>query len=411
LDADGEEACLRRTASRELLEETGISVAPEAFLAAGRRLSPPFTPVRFDSLMFVAFPAALTEPRPATPELEEVAWERPGDLVARWRELEIRIAPPVLPLIAALAEISASASDEEIARSLVRVNTFPDEVGPRIEFVPGVFLVPQRTRTLPPATTTNCYLVGSEEFLVVDPGSEESGERDRLENQVALREKAGARARAVVLTHHHADHVDGARHIAARRSLEVWAHEETLSRWSWAAGSPKETRARSLVDDETIALAGGERFRVLHTPGHAPGHIALFEETRGSLFAGDLVSGVSTVLLDSEPGSLDRYLESIRRLRDLPARTMFPGHGPPMIDPPRALQAVLDHRAEREARILASLVEMPRTLDEVVRHAYADTPGADPALAARQASVHLERLEARGRVRQSGARWEIVEAA
>jgi glyoxylase-like metal-dependent hydrolase (beta-lactamase superfamily II)/8-oxo-dGTP pyrophosphatase MutT (NUDIX family) len=410
LEREGEEACLRRTAARELREETGIQVAPEEFVPAGRRQSPPFTPVRFDSLMFVAFRSILPA-QPSTPELEDVAWKRPADLVRRFREMEIRIAPPVLPLLAALAEAPASAPDEEIARALVLANTFPDDVGPRIEFVPDVFLVPQRTPTLLPATTTNCYLVGRGELLVIDPGSKEPDECTRLRNQLALREGAGATARAIVLTHHHADHVGGALDLARERGLEVWAHPETFSRWSDADDAAKGPGIRELADDDAIPLSGGERMRVLHTPGHAPGHVAMFEEMRGSLFAGDLVSGISTVLIDAGAGSLDRYLGSIRRLRDLPARTLFPAHGPPMTDPPRALQAVLDHRAEREARILAALADSPRSLDEIVARAYADTPDADPALAARQASAHLARLEERGRVRRAGGRWGVARPA
>jgi glyoxylase-like metal-dependent hydrolase (beta-lactamase superfamily II) len=120
------------------------------------------------------------------------------------------------------------------------------------------------------------------------------------------------------------------------------------------------------------------------------------------------VSGVSTVLIDAAPGALDAYLASLETLRDLPARTLFPAHGPPMIDPKRALQAALDHRAEREARILEALADGPKEVAAIVRRAYDDTPGADPSLAARQALVHLARLESTGRVRRAGNSWALV---
>jgi 8-oxo-dGTP pyrophosphatase MutT (NUDIX family) len=100
-DAD---AALRRTASRELHEETGIEVAPGAFLAAGRRATPPFAPRGFDSRMLLAALEGTPAPRPSEPqELLDLGWTRPADLLGRWRALEIRVAPPVLPIVAELA--------------------------------------------------------------------------------------------------------------------------------------------------------------------------------------------------------------------------------------------------------------------------------------------------------------------
>ncbi len=402
LARDGEDACLRRTGVRELREETGLDVSPDALRPAGRRISPPFTPVRFDSLIYTAdFP----DPPPAPSgngELEELAWVDPAELVRRWRALEIRVAPPVLPMLFALAAAPRGADGAALARAVQAANTFPEEEGPRIEFVPGVHLVPQRTPTLPPATTTNCYLVGSGRMVVVDPGSADPLERERLRRQIARRRDEGAEPVAIVLTHHHADHTGGAAALAAEMTLPVWAHEETLARW----GEWPSSGVRALREGEVIPLDEGERLRVLFTPGHAPGHVALLEESRGSLFAGDLVSGVSTVLIDAAPGSLDRYLASLGRLLEYPMRTVFPAHGPPAIDPLRTLRGVLEHRTDRERRILEAVTGGARDLDRITSLAYADTPGADPALAARQAEAHLDRLERLGRVRRRGNAWE-----
>ncbi len=403
LASAGEDACLRRTGARELREETGLDVAPEALRSAGRRISPPFTPVRFDSLMYTAdFP----DPPPApcgNGELEELAWVAPAELVRRWRALEIRVAPPLLPMLFALAAAARDADGAALARAVEDANTFPEEEGPRVEFVPGVHLVPLRTATLPPATTTNCYLAGTGRMVVIDPGSAAPREREMLRRQIARRRAEGAEPVAIVLTHHHGDHTAGAAPLAAEMRLPVWAHEETLARW----GERPESGVRALREGEVIPLDAGERLRVLFTPGHAPGHVALLEESRGSLFAGDLVSGVSTVLIDAAPGSLDRYLASLGRLLEYPMRTVFPGHGPPAIDPLRTLRGVLEHRADRERRVLEAVAGGARSVERIRELAYADTPGADPALAARQAEAHLDRLERLGRVRRAGEGWEL----
>jgi glyoxylase-like metal-dependent hydrolase (beta-lactamase superfamily II)/8-oxo-dGTP pyrophosphatase MutT (NUDIX family) len=407
VEAEGPDAVLRRTAARELLEETGITARPEELRAAGRRVTPPFSPRRFESPMYVTWRDVPEEPSPEDPgELLDLQWARPRDLVERWRRLEIRIAPPVLPMLDGLAEASAAGEGiDEIVARLTDINDDMEADGPRIEFVPDVFMIPLATPTLPPATHTNCYLVGSRDFLVLDPGSDDPEEIARLLRHVRRREAStGGRAAGVVLTHHHVDHVGGAAAVAGELGVPVRAHAETWRRWGGGGGLAAERRIE-LRDGETIELDGGERLRVLHTPGHAAGHVALRDDPTGTLFAGDLVSGVSTILIDSAPGSLDAYLESLERIRDSGATTLFPAHGPPLISPAKAVQRVIDHRAEREGRILDAVREGATSLDEIARRAYADTPDAPPGLASAQTAAHLERLERRGAVRAIGSGW------
>ncbi|MEW2381968.1 MBL fold metallo-hydrolase [Micromonospora sp. NPDC047707] len=85
------------------------------------------------------------------------------------------------------------------------------------------------------------------------------------------------------------------------------------------------TRTRSLADGDLLDL-GDHALTVLHLPGHSPGSIALFDESDGTLFSGDVV--YDDVLLDSLPGSdTEHYARSLRRLRNLPVRLTHPGHG------------------------------------------------------------------------------------
>ncbi|HET9887081.1 MAG TPA: MBL fold metallo-hydrolase, partial [bacterium] len=325
----------------------------------------------------------------------------PAKLLQRWHMLAIRVAPPLLPIFKELAKVKEDETLDEIARRVEQINSAMEEDGPRIEFVPDVLMIPVKTSTLPPATHTNCYLLGKREIIVLDPGCSTAAELARLSRHVKRRIAEGTTVHSICLTHHHEDHAGGAELLAQEFGVPVIAHEETLKRLA------KPTLpSQPLKDREMIELSGGERVRALHTPGHAAGHLAYYEEMQRSLFAGDLVSGISTIVIDPLPGSLDRYLKSLERIRELDAHTVFPGHGPPMIDPRRSIQEVLDHRAGREAKILDAVREGALHLEEIVRRAYADTPEADPRLAQLQSQAHLERLEAQGYLRRERDEWK-----
>jgi glyoxylase-like metal-dependent hydrolase (beta-lactamase superfamily II)/8-oxo-dGTP pyrophosphatase MutT (NUDIX family) len=401
-----EDACLRRTAARELREETGLRAAPAELLDAGRRVTPPFFPRRFDTLMYLAGFPSERDPAPEAPgEMDDLHWTAPADAMRRWRALEIRVAPPLIPMLQELERVTDPEPSAVAARLRERNAAMESGDGPHIEFVPDVLMVPLETDTLPPATTTNAYLVGAGDVLVLDPGGRGT-EAERLVRHVRRRlAETGGRPAGIVLTHHHGDHVGGAAAAARALGVPVHAHPETWSRWPGGEGLRAAGLARELREGEVLALSGGERLRALHTPGHAPGHLALLEQTRGSLFAGDLVSGLSTILIDSGPGEFDRFLASLERIRDAGARTLFPGHGPPMISPAGDVQAVLDHRRGREERIVAALARGARSAEEIAREAYADTPEAPPSLAAAQVLANLDSLARRGLVRREGGRW------
>lgn len=85
--------------------------------------------------------------------------------------------------------------------------------------------------------------------------------------------------------------------------------------------------ARRLREGDLLEV-GDVAMRVLHLPGHSPGSIALWDEGRARLFSGDVV--YDDELLDQLDGAdIEAYVESMRRLLDLPVETVYPGHGPP----------------------------------------------------------------------------------
>jgi glyoxylase-like metal-dependent hydrolase (beta-lactamase superfamily II) len=98
-------------------------------------------------------------------------------------------------------------------------------------------------------------------------------------------------------------------------------------------------------------------------------------------------------------GNMRDYLATLARLRALDALTLIPGHGPPHRGVARLFDALIEHRRLRESQILRALASGPLTEAALVKQVYADTPGADPALAAKTLAGHLEKLVDEGRVR------------
>src|SRR5262249_26246073 len=130
---------------------------------------------------------------------------------------------------------------------------------------PWIRVLPLRTPTLPPATRTNCYIVGeSARAVVIDPATPWSDQQEEFDAYVDAHH---IRLAEVVLTHHHVDHVGDAARVAARYGLGVAAHAETAAR---LRGRVEVTR---LIGDGERLDYGPSGLRAKHTPGHAPGHL------------------------------------------------------------------------------------------------------------------------------------------
>lgn len=390
-DAPERAGALARCVAREVEEETGARVPAERWIDAGERATPPMFPVRFRTRFFVAaLPEDFTAGAPPQPgEIEALRVAKAAELLAEWERGESLVPPPLIPILRSI-EAAPPPSIESLAREIARVNAEEDPL-PRIEFVPGIWVLPVRTRTLPPATHTNVWIPGGRRFVVVDPGTAEPGEQERILGVVKRREAGGGRVDAVVLTHQHKDHVAGASTIARALGVPVRAHARTFELLGAALDG---VRGAAIADGERIDLDGCV-LEALHTPGHAPGHLAFLIRERSVLISGDLVSGLSTILIGGlDGGDMSAFLESLRRARAAGAKQVLPSHGPPL--PGKALEAALDHRLDRERKVAAAIAQAPRTLVEIAAEAYADTPAAPPFLRELQTRAHLEHLERQG---------------
>ena len=377
-----------------LLKHYGLKLDARDFAQAGRWVTPPFSPRRFDTHFFVVRCPPKQQPRLLTAEFDEGGWERAAEAYGRWRRFELMAAPPVIHAVRTVA----GGLTDDLTERFLSVPQARREPVRRIEFLPGFVCVPLRTPTKPPATTTNCYVVGTRDFVIFDPGSPYEDEQEVLGGFVGELNAQGRRAREVVLTHHHPDHVGGVERLRERFGLTVAAHRLTA----------RELEGRVRVDrfieeGELIELEGDPAIslRAMHTPGHTRGHLSFYDGRAGALLTGDNVVGVGSVLIDPEEGSVRDYLASLGRYRELPRLVaLFGGHGPAVGSPRAKIEEYVAHRLKRERDILAAVRGGAGTPAEVVERAYADVPPKMHALAGRAVSAHLLKLEEDGLVRR-----------
>ena len=204
---------------------------------------------------------------------------------------------------------------------------------------------------------TNTWIVGRDPAWVVDPGPVLEDHVSAVVAEVQARGGAGG----IVVTHSHADHVEGAPALSERLGVPITSGE--------AIGP----------------------FRALSLPGHADDHV-VFIAGRAA-FTGDAVLGEGSVFVS---GRLREYLAGLRRLRALDLVVLCPGHGDEVWDPAAKLDEYLAHRADRERRLREALDAGLRGEDELLDAAWSDAPAVVRPFAAVSLRAHLEKLREDG---------------
>lgn len=427
---DRETATMIACAARELFEELGVLVARGAraltsgqrasllddldsgrmkfarmlahydlaldagdFTYAGRWVTPPFSPRRFNTWFFLAHCPPNQTPDPRDGELEAGEWIEPAEAVDRWNRSEVLLAPPVLHALRALAQPGNSG---DLTSRFLAVPQARGEPVRRIEFRPGFICFPVRTPTKPPATHTNCYIVGTGDVIVIDPASPYGEEQAALAACIDDLKAEGRRVREIVLTHLHPDHVGGVHALIDHLGGSVPVAAHRLTAQSLSGTVPVD---RCIEDEDVIELEGSPRLRLraLHTPGHARGHLCFYEESTGALITGDNIVGTGSVLIDPPEGNMADYIKSLERLRSLPNLTvLFGAHGPASGAPRSKIGEYIAHRLEREANILAAIRLGAATTREILDAVYTDVHPKALGMAERAVLAHLEKLEQDG---------------
>ena len=180
---------------------------------------------------------------------------------------------------------------------------------------------------------TNCYVVGCEETkegAVIDPG----GHPELILDEV---KRHGLAVKYLLNTHAHFDHTDanGAIVQATGAPLGLHPQDQPLLKASGGAAmfglqaDPSPPPTLELHDGDELEI-GTLRIRVLHTPGHTPGHVCFYEADQGVLFDGDVLFYRGIGRTDLPGGNWQELMASIQQvLFALPEQTVvYSGHGP-----------------------------------------------------------------------------------
>ena len=244
-------------------------------------------------------------------------------------------------------------------------------------------------------TGTCVYIVGEGEVAVIDPGPADPAHLDAL-----LAAIPGERVARIVVTHSHRDHAAGAALLKQRTGAPVIGARAHVV----AAGRPTRADASHALDyapDEALedgARVAGRGFTLeaVATPGHAANHLSFALAEENALFSGDHVMAWSTSVIAPPDGSMRAYLASLEKLARRSEAVYWPGHGGPVREPERYVRALIGHRRQREAAILARLEAGEASVAEMVAQMYPGLASALVGAANLSTLAHLEDLIERG---------------
>jgi glyoxylase-like metal-dependent hydrolase (beta-lactamase superfamily II) len=295
-----------------------------------------------------------------------------------------------------------------------------------------------------PVGPVNVYLIEGDPLTLVDTGPHTEAAHEALLAGLSDLGYGLSDIRQIVVTHSHLDHIGQLRRVVQASDARVLSHHKSFywladfevewvrrltfyGSYLYQAGLPDEQvaavrelmafgirlgasvpedRLRPLHHGDSIR-AGGVEWSMLHTPGHASGHLAMYQPEAGIILVGDLLLAEisSNPVLESpargeseRPRSLVEYLNSLRRLAELDASQTLTGHGPPVADHRRLIAERLAMHSRRLDRIADFLADGRRTPYEVCQAVFPNLAEHDIFLGMSEVIGHLDVLEDEGRI-------------
>lgn len=283
--------------------------------------------------------------------------------------------------------------------------------------------------------SANVYVITDDRgFSLIDLGCGGDGCVDRIRRGLAQLDLPLHNLHTVLLSHAHPDHMGASEMLLRECTPTVMIHRDDIEQardprrlvhtfdielarnlyrdekshiWDFStfferSGCPMSLPVfpdRMLTEGESVELAGYQ-FEIIHTPGHSPGHISLFDAETGILYGGDLIGEVVAWYTPSAGGVIG-YLSSLDRMEERQPRMILPAHGGIIRNPLEKIGEVRDRLIAREQKMVDLLSTGEMRFSEIVNGMISNEmlrffPGAGIT------ESHLQRLMADGRISQSG---------
>ena len=309
---------------KAILESHDLALNGDDFLEFGRWITPQFSPIRFDAVYFAVMLPENQTPSILQGELIDGFWCTPARALLGHQDGEYFITYPVLETLRALRDCNADLSQASHIMMNKKPDAYPTAGG---EMIRGIHILPLSSTTKGPVDSTNTFILGEKEAVVVDPGTHTAEGCAALINYMKLMIRNGTTFRSIWLTHSRPDHIASAKKISIEFKLPILAHQECAKRL------PKDIPIGGFLEDgDCFDLKLDEnrsaQWKVFHTPGITPGHVVFYEENLNNLVSGNTVIAIGSPALKDNESNPAHLKSSLQRLEQLQLGIIFPGHGP-----------------------------------------------------------------------------------
>jgi glyoxylase-like metal-dependent hydrolase (beta-lactamase superfamily II) len=278
---------------------------------------------------------------------------------------------------------------------------FEFEYGVAGEVAPGVRRIVANNPSPFTFKGTNSYLVGRGEVALIDPGPDDQAHRQAILAELA---RGGERISHIFLTHTHKDHSAGLPAMTQATGAPVLGFGSNPAERAAFRFNPASEAILDADFQPDTPLRGGEKvsggdwtLEAIHTPGHAPDHLAFAIPGSGVLLSGDHVMGWNTTVVAPPEGHMGAYIRSLELLLGRPEDIYLPGHGGAVHQAQRLVKAFIMHRRWRESQILDCLQGGVDTIAAIVPRIYPEIAASLRDAAAYSVLAQLELLVETGR--------------